>query len=438
MKKLLICLLVAFMCFLCVAQALAEEETASPEASAETAKETTKDETEETYTGPEINAPSAILIDEATGTVLVQKNADAHLDPAGLTKIMSVYLACLNLSETDYVTLSSEVSNSYDHSTSVIWVMEGEKIQVLDLEYASLIQNANDTTAMLADKVSGSSDAFVKKMNDMAKELEMNNTNYQNIFGLNNENNYSSARDIATLVRKAVKNDTFAKIFGASNWTISPTNLQSNSRVLAQGCEFLRSGDHYNSDVDGCKVGYTAEGGYALVTKATKNDTSYIAVVLNEESENNCYDDINTLLDYGFENYHTIEITPSDIGTKEVEVYDGKKHIADITFSISDSFTALLSTNVKKEDLTTEIVVSNESSPVADDIEAEVHFLLNGEVVSTASMKKTVKDVSGTSNSEVVKKETSQIRQYFDYFCIGILGLLIFRKLSVLLAPPKQ
>ncbi len=434
MKKLLICLLVAFMCFLCIAQALAEEETASPEASAETVEEVVE---EETYTGPDIHAPSAILIDEATGTVLVQKDADAHLDPAGLTKIMSVYLACLNLNETDYVTLSSEVSNSYDHSTSVIWVMEGEKIQVLDLEYASLIQNANDTTAMLADKMSGSSETFVEKMNDKAKELEMNNTNFQNIYGLNNENNYSSARDIATLVRKAVKNETFAKIFGASNWTISPTNLQSNSRVLAQGCEFLRSGENYNSDVDGCKVGYTVEGGYALVTKATKNETSYIAVVLNETSEDNCYEDINTLLNYGFENYHTIEITPSDIGTKEVEVYDGKKHIADITFSISDSFTALLSTSVKKEDLTTEIVVANESSPVADDIEAEVHFLLNGEVVSTASMKKTVKEVSD-SNSEVSKKETSQIRQYFDYFCIGILGLLIFRKLSVLLTPPKQ
>ena len=176
---------------------------------------------------------------------------------------------------------------------------------------------------------------------------------------------------------------------------------------------------------------------YPLVTKATKNETSYIAVVLNETSEDNCYEDIKKLLNYGFENYHTIEITPSDIGTKEVEVYDGKKHIADITFSISDSFTALLSTSVKKEDLTTEIVVANESSPVADDIEAEVHFLLNGEVVSTASMKKTVKEVSD-SNSEVSKKETSQIRQYFDYFCIGILGLLIFRKLSVLLTPPKQ
>ena len=155
MKKILIWLLVAFMCFLCVAQALAEEEETST-SEPTTTEETTEEETE-TYTGPDISAPSAILIDESTGTVLVQKNADAHLDPAGLTKIMSVYLACTSLNDTDYVTLSSEVSASYDHSTSVIWIMEGEKIQVLDLEYASLIQNANDTTAMLADKVSSSS-----------------------------------------------------------------------------------------------------------------------------------------------------------------------------------------------------------------------------------------------------------------------------------------
>ena len=225
---------------------------------------------------------------------------------------------------------------------------------------------------MLADKVSGSADAFVSKMNEKAQELEMNNTNFQNIFGLNNENNYSSARDIATLVRKATKNETFAKIFGASSWTIEPTNLQSNARVLAQGCEYLRSGSHYNSDVDGCKVGYTAEGGYVLATKATKGDTTFIAVVLGEETESKCYEDVDKLLAYGFNNYHTIEITPEDIGTKIVEVYDGKKHISNITFNVNDSFMALVPLNIKKEDLTTEIVVANESSPVADDIEAEV------------------------------------------------------------------
>ena len=103
MKKIFICLIAAFMCFLSIAQIGAEEENTS---------------------NVEVSAPSAILIDEATGTVLFQKEADAHKDPAGLTKIMSVYLACTNLKETDIVTLSKEVSNSYDHSTSVIWVME--------------------------------------------------------------------------------------------------------------------------------------------------------------------------------------------------------------------------------------------------------------------------------------------------------------------------
>ena len=416
MKKIFICLIVAFMCFLSIAQIGAEEENTS---------------------NIEVSAPSAILIDEATGTVLFQKEADAHKDPAGLTKIMSVYLACTNLKETDTVTLSKEVSNSYDHSTSVIWVMEGEKISALDLEYASLIQNANDTTAMLADKVSGSADAFVSKMNEKAQELEMNNTNFQNIFGLNNENNYSSARDIATLVRKATKNETFAKIFGASSWTIEPTNLQSNARVLAQGCEYLRSGSHYNSDVDGCKVGYTAEGGYVLATKATKGDTTFIAVVLGEETESKCYEDVDKLLSYGFNNYHTIEITPEDIGTKVVEVYDGKKHISNITFNVNDSFMALVPLSIKKEDLTTEIVVANESSPVADDIEAEVHFILNGENVSTSKMEKNVEDVTKQSSSEV-SKETGTLRTYFDYFCIGVLGVLIFIKISVALAPPKQ
>ena len=420
MKKILICLIVALLVLLSIMQVRAEEEE------------------ESTYTGPEISASSAILIDESTGTVIVQKDADTHLDPTGLTKIMSVYLACENLKDTDTVTMTSEVSETYDHSTSVIWVMEGEEISVLDLEYASLIQNANDTTAMLASKVSGSAESFVTKMNEKAQELGMSNTNFQNIFGLNNEENYSSARDIATLVRKAVKNSTFAKIFGASSWTIEPTNLQSNSRVITQGCEYLRSGDNYDSNVEGCKVGYTEEGGYALATKATKDGTSYIVVVLGEETEDKCYEDTTILLNYGFDNYHTVEITPSDIGTKEIEVYDGKKHIANVIFSVSNSFSALLPTSIQKEDLETEIVVSNESSPVTDDITAVVQFKVNDEIISTSEMTKTVTSVNESTSTETSTPSSSFARTCFDFFCIGVLAIIILIKISILLAPPKQ
>ena len=98
---------------------------------------------------------------------------------------------------------------------------------------------------------------------------------------------------------------------------------------------------------------------------------------------------------------------------------------------------ALVPLSIKKEDLTTEIVVANESSPVADDIEAEVHFILNGENVSTSKMEKNVEDVTKQTSSEV-SKETGTLKTYFDYFCIGVLGVLIFIKISVALTPPKQ
>lgn len=449
MKKLLICLC-SILC-LCPIHIYAVEETADPESTSEPTAEateesvTTIEENTEKDLGPDVEATSAILIDTATGTIIARKNSTAHLDPAWLTKIMTVYLACENLKDDASITMSSTAYETYDHSTSVLWLMDGETLSALDLEYASLIQNANDATAMLVEAVSGSEESFIKKMNSTASSLEMYDTNFENVFGLNNENNYSSAKDLAILVRKALKNDTFAKVFGASSYSISPTNLQSQTRTIAQQCEFLRSGDNYNEEVTGCKIGYTSEGGYTLAVQAERNGTSYIAVVLGEATEQQCYNDALTLFEYGFNNYHTVVISPDDIGTETIEIYDGKKVIQNVTFSVQSSFSALLPTSISKEDLSTEIVIANEDSNDPDSMSATVNFLLDGEIISTSSMQKRVVDadsiIGSSSSSEKVNPmldfENLGPREIFDYACIGVVLVLVFIKVGNVLAPPK-
>lgn len=381
--------------------------------------------------GPNIEAPSGILIDEETGTILAKKDPTMHVPTSGLTKTMGVYLACENLKDEEEVTMSTEAFNSYDHRASVIWVMDGESIPAIDLEHAALMQNANDCMAMLAEGVSGSAESFLNKMNETAQELGMANTYYQNIFGLHDENNYTCAEDLAILTRKALRNDTFRSAYSSSSYRIAPTAMQVNERLLAANCEMIRSGDdHYESAV-GCEVGYTQEGGYTLTVEAKRGETSFIAVVLGGSSEKGVYQDAKTLIEYGFSQYQTVTITPEDIGTKEIEVYDGNKHVADVVFSVDTAFKALLPTTIDPKSLVVEINTKNEDSSNPDDIQAEVLFMLDGKQVGSSEMKKEVRTIGVSA----VQKERSMFYVVIDWISVAVLGLIVLRQLGKILQP---
>lgn len=423
MKHLLITLLASFLVLngQCL---LAEEETPEPE---ETPVETNQ-------LGPEINAPSGILIDAETGTVLAKKNSDAWMDPASLNKVMAVYLGTESLKDDHQITMSKETFESYDHTRNVIWIMENETISAKDAEFASLVQNANDTTAMIAEAVSGNQTAFVEKMNAKAEELSMSQTHFDNIFGFYAEGQHTTAEDMAILVRKAIKNKTFAAAFGASSHSIPPTYLQPNTRVLANNCELLRDNENHYDDATGCKVGYTQEGGFVLAAVAKRNGMELIVVLLGEESEQLCYEDAKNLFNYGFREYQMISITPEDIGTKIVEVKEGNTHIADVSFKVEQGFSVLLPSSIDPESLQAEVIVHNETSSNPKDIYAEVHFLLDGEMIGTAEMTKNVMTYEGT----MAIKEVPSIRKIFDYTCLGVLGAFIIYRISRILMPPQD
>ncbi|NCB33784.1 MAG: D-alanyl-D-alanine carboxypeptidase, partial [Erysipelotrichia bacterium] len=356
-----------------------------------------------------------------------------HLDPASLTKIMTVYLACTKLDISTAVTMSDTAFQTYNHESGVLWIKSGESMTALAAEYASLLYSANDTTAMLAEAVSQDQDTFISLMNSTAASLNMGNTSFQNIFGLNNENNYSSAADLAKLVQAAIKNVTFKKIFSSSGYVMEATNM-TEARPIGNDCQFLPGQESAYESATGCKIGSTAEGGYALAASAERNGTSLIAVVLGEADETAAYEDVRKILDYGFSSYHTVTLSGADVGTKTIEVYEGKKHSYNVDFNSNSEFSILLPMAIDKTQITMEMVTANEDSEDPNQITADVVFSIDGKEIGSVPMTAKITDV----REETKEENQSQKELYFSYFCIAILGIIIIYDIARRITPPGE
>lgn len=388
----------------------------------------------------DIAAPEAILIDRASGNVLYEKNSSTRRDPASLTKLMGLYIATMKLKDDMSITMSDAAYETYDHSSGVLWIQKEETLTVKDAEYASMLMSANDTMAMLAQAVGGDQDSFVAMMNRMAADLQMNDSHFNNIFGLYQEENYASAADLATLTRKALQQPTFAQLFGSSSYTLSATNKNSQERVLPNDCQLLRSGAYQYDGITGGKIGSTTEGGYAISASAARNGTELIAVVMGEENAENAYADVAKLFDYGFRTYQTVTISKDMIKPITVEVKEGRKHIADVIFSADGDFSLLLKGNVQTDTLTAEIQVENGDSSDPQQINGKIIFSLDGKVIGEQTAHKEIKEKTTPAAKSVLG--SNRIWMYYQYMCIGLLilmsGLPLLRWLLRILRPMKE
>lgn len=268
-----------------------------------------------------LKAKSAILIEESTGKVIYENNADEQLNPASMTKIMSLILI-MEAIEDNRLSLSDNVVISKESSSmggSQVYVNEGETYTVEELLKGVAIASANDAVVALAEKVSGSKEKFVSLMNNKARELGLKNTNFMNPHGLDEENHYSSARDMAIMARELLKyknilnytsryEDYFKKKDGSSIWLVNTNKLVK-----------------FYEGMDGLKTGYTTSAGYCLTATASRNNLRFISVVMGEESIENRTEDTLKLLNYGF---NTIK---KEIMLKKDTIIESKKiNLADV------------------------------------------------------------------------------------------------------------
>ena len=250
--------------------------------------------------GPEVAAPSAILMDAATGTILYEKNAHEKLAPASVTKVMTLLLVMEALdsgriSWDDMVTASETAAGK---GGSQVYLEVGEQMSMDEMLKSVVVSSANDCATALAEHVAGSEAAFVEMMNARAAELGLEDTHFVNCTGLDDEPNaaehLTSAYDIALMSRELLKHDEIRKYT-----TIWMDTVRDGQFGLSNTNKLVR----FYQGTTGLKTGYTKAAGHCLSASAQRDGIELITVVLHCESSSDRFQSAKALLDYGFANY---------------------------------------------------------------------------------------------------------------------------------------
>lgn len=264
--------------------------------------------------GPDITSDTGILMDADTGVVLYNKGADEQRYPASITKIMTLLVAVENSTLDEKVTFTETGVKNVNADSSNIGTQVGEVLTMEDCLYALIIQSANDVAAQIAEHIGGTEQAFIDMMNQRAQEIGCTNTHFANSSGLPDDNHYSSARDMALIFREGLKNDTFRKVIGTADYIIQPTNMNSQQRILHTHHPMFapESGFYYEGCIGG-KTGTTVAAGHTLVTGATRNNTTYIAVTMRGVELSNSCMDTTAMFNYAFENFTKTEVNGGSV-----------------------------------------------------------------------------------------------------------------------------
>lgn len=261
-----------------------------------------------------ISAHSAVLLDAHSGRVLFEKNSKQQLPMASTTKIMTGLLACESNKMDRYVKVSPFASGTEGSS---LWLKAGEKLKLQDLTYGLMMKSGNDAAVAISEFLAGNTEAFALMMTQRAKEIGALNTSFKNPHGLDDENHYTTAFDLALITREAMNNKLFAKIVATKTHTI-PNQNEKWDRVLRNHNKLLWR-------FDGCvgvKTGYTKRCGRCLVSYAKRDGEELICVTLNAPDD---WNDHTYLLNYGFENYNCKNVAKKNDSAYEL-IYDEKNN----------------------------------------------------------------------------------------------------------------
>ena len=284
---------------------------------------------------PDLTAKAYILIDMETGQVLAEKNADERRSPASTTKIMTALVALENANLDDEMAASENAINSVPYDYVKAGIKVGEIIKFKDLLDLMLITSANEASNIIAENVSrdGTMEGFTQLMNQKAVELGLAGSHFTNSSGLEDENHYTTARDLAIIARAAMQIEAFREVVGRRDFKMPDTNFRKSedwkAGHLTYTNELLASRSKYYSKVTGIKTGYTEKAGLCLVASAVNPDgLELISVVLGTDSKTLQFEESQKLLEYGFKNFGKKELVPKGKFVDRFEVadaVDGKK-----------------------------------------------------------------------------------------------------------------
>ncbi len=326
--------------------------------------------------GPELAAPSAVLLEAATGNVLYEKDAHSIRPCASITKVMTLCLT-FDAVEAGQLSLTDTLSASAHASSmggSDIWLKEGEQMTVDDLLKATVIMSANDAAVVLAENVAGSEDAFVQKMNEKAQKLGMKDTVFKNCNGLDEEGHVTSAYDVALMSRELIKHQ---KIF---DYTLTWIDyVRDGQTQLVNTNKLIRS---YNG-ITGLKTGTTSQAGSCIAATAERDSLSLVAVVLGAPSTDDRFKDAAALLDFGFAGWAVT--VPEAPALENVPVAGGMEET--VAVRVGEIPNILTKTDEKGKLETSVVLKDNLTAPVrTGDVVGTVTYTIDGETVARADV----------------------------------------------------
>ena len=349
------------------------------------------------------NASSVIVMEPTTGEIIYERNSHERRHPASMTKIMTMLLVMEAIEKDiikwdDMVTVSSNASSM---GGSQILLETGEQMSVYDMFKGLAVASGNDAAVALAEKIAGTEEMFVKMMNDRAKELGLQDTNFKNCHGLDEANHYSTAYDMAIMAKELVKH---TKIFEFTS--IYEDYLRKGtdrSFWLVNTNKLVR----FYKGVDGLKTGYTSEAGFCITATANINDMRIITVVMGEPDSETRNKDVSSVFDYVYAQYGLQKIVDTETILEEVSVEKGK--VESIGIVAKEEVNDLYNKNDGSGNFTYEVEVDNLKAPLSKgDVVGKLTLKENNNVIRTIDL--TVKeDVKKANIFELYLRYLKQI-----------------------------
>lgn len=297
-----------------------------------------------------ISSESAILYNLDSGEVLYEKNSDEVRQIASLTKIMTALVTIENVDNLDkQVILTKEDFAGLIEANAVqAGFTNGEVVTYKDLLFALLLPSGADAAKAIARNVGGTEENFINKMNEKAKELNLKNTKFSTVIGLDDENNYSTAKEVSIIFKEALKNKTFKEIITTKEYQTSDGKLTFKSTIQSNA-------KRYEIDIPyvlGGKTGTTSGAGLCLATIAKANDVNYMLVTLGalyDKKAPHNIEDAKIVYDYFIENYSNKIIVDKDKPFKKIKVK--YSNVEEINLYPNKSITKYLENNYNKDDI---------------------------------------------------------------------------------------
>lgn len=352
-----------------------------------------------------LNSRACIVLDRKSNRIIYGKNEKNKVKMASTTKIMTATIVIENYDLSKTVEISKKAAGT---GGSRLGLKQGDKISVLDLLHGLMLCSGNDAAVALAETVAGGIPEFSDMMNNKAKELGLENTHFESPHGLDSDNHYTTAYDLSLLTNYALNNETFLKIVGTKNYTVTingyPKNITNTNELLGT-----------LNGVYGVKTGFTNGANRCLVTACKRNDLDIICVVLGCDTKNFRTKDSIKLIEYTFQNYEYLNISDlidenlnnwKEENLNNFNIKKGVSNNIEIYYQTPD-FSVIPIKKADKNNIEVIIKIdTNLTAPVYENSEiGNLYILCNGEEVFTTNI---------LSSTYIPKKNISNY--YLDFF----------------------